>query len=256
MNGIDRALLEHRFELGKPRYISERLEKSPNITEHCCSLSGYHHVSYAVQDFPVLPLVQGVFLGAYMYVKDWFGYENDMMFDLWMAPEVIDLQYMAGLPCEESSFFAPGRRNGMHVILFVSPLSCRINADKDRLLGIFAHEITHYVVQEISYATVCSMKRKQELDVPMWLEEGICQLIDSELYPSLQQRRAEKIAGVTKWYDWGDLWNDLSSCDDPVTAYLQAYRETKALVETRGKAEIIRLLYLNRTHSVDWNDLP
>lgn len=246
--------MERRFELQKTQAICERFEKSPNITE-CLSVSNYLHISYAAQDVLVLPSIQGVFLAAYVYVKDWFDYRSDMAFDLWIGPEVIDLQYMTGLPCDRTGFFAPGSRNGMHVILFVSPLSCRTNADKVRLLGIFAHEIAHCVVQEISHATIFSMKRKQGLDVPMWLEEGLCQLIDSELYPPLQQRRAEKIVKTTKWYDWKELWNDLSSCDDPTIAYLQAYKETKTLVETRGKSEIIRLLYLNRTHEVNWSDL-
>jgi len=81
-------------------------------------------------------------------------------------------------------------------------------------------------------------------------------LIQSEVHPSLQQSRAERITKIKKWYDWEELWNDLSSCDDANTAYLQAYKEIRTLVETKGKAEIIRLLYLNRTHYVNWNDLP
>jgi DNA phosphorothioation-dependent restriction protein DptG len=89
----------------------------------------------------------------------------------------------------------------------------------------------------------------------MWLEEGLCQFIDSEVYPPLQQQRAERIAGITEWYDWEDLWNDLSSCEDANKAYLQAYKKTRTLVERGGKPEIIKLLYLNRTQQVDWKEL-
>jgi hypothetical protein len=99
------------------------------------------------------------------------------------------------------------------------------------------------------------MRRKESMDVPMWLEEGLCQLIQSEVNPSLQVKWAEDIARTTKWYPLQDLWNDLSSCEDVNTAYLQAYKETTALVKKKGKARIIQLLYLNRTHHVNWNDL-
>ena len=63
---------------------------------------------------------------------------------------------------------------------------CKRNADKNRLSGMLAHEITHHMVSEISNATPYSMKRKETCDVPMWLEEGLCQLIQSELCPALQ----------------------------------------------------------------------
>ena len=52
-----------------------------------------------------------------------------------------------------------------------------------------------------------------------------------------------------------DRWNVLSSCEDGDTADLQAFRDTRTLVESIGREDIIRLLYLNRTHYVDWNEL-
>jgi hypothetical protein len=36
---------------------------------------------------------------------------------------------------------------------------------------------------------------------------------------------------------------------------LQAYSETGSLLKQRGRTGIIRLLYLNRTHFINWNDL-
>ncbi|MBI5591726.1 MAG: hypothetical protein HY881_14725 [Deltaproteobacteria bacterium] len=191
-----------------------------------------------------------------MYAKDWFAYQGDIELELWMAPKVIDLQYMTCLPCDENFFCAPGSQNGIKIILFVSPLSCQKNADKDHLSGCLVHEITHHIVRDISQATVFSMKRKKDLDVPMWIEEGLCQLIQSEVHPYLYHKLSEDIAKTTRWYDFEELWNDLSSCTDTTTAYLQAYKETKTFIETKGKMELIRLLYLNRTHDVNWNNLP
>jgi len=254
MNSIDQSLLKKRFALRKTRYISERFEKSPNITEQC-AVSDCLHISYAAQDEAVLPLISTSFLQAYQYVKDWFGFDSDMAFGLWMAPHVKDLQYMTCQPHDEGFFCAPGSRDNRNIILFVSPLSCRVNADKDRLTGVFAHEITHHVVRDISGATVLSMTRKEKRDVPLWLEEGLCQVINSEIYPPLRQSCAERIDGAAKWYDREELWNDLSSCEEVNTAYLQAYKETKSLLAAKGRTEIIRLLYRNRTGETDWTAL-
>ena len=37
-------------------------------------------------------------------VKEWFGCQSDISLDLWVAPDVIDLQYMTCLPCDKGSF--------------------------------------------------------------------------------------------------------------------------------------------------------
>lgn len=221
MNSRDRSVLEQRLELRKSKYISERFEKSPGITEQCC-VSDHLHIMYARRDESVLSLILESFFQAYTYVKGWFGLNEDMAFSFWMAPDVIDLRYMTCTPCAETHFCAPGDRNGRHVILFVSPLSLHINADLHRLSGLFAHEIVHHVVRHISGDSELSMKRKEERDVPMWLEEGLCQLMDSAVYPPLQERRTQRIAQTAEWCDGEDLWNDLSSGKDVNKAYLQA----------------------------------
>lgn len=254
LNSIDSSLLQSRFRLRETQYLCERFEKSPNITEEYW-VASHLRISYAAQDTSALPLIRESFLRAYDYVKGWFGYRGDIAVDLWVAPTLADLSYVMCQPCDDGFFCAPGNRDGMNVIFFVSPLSCEMNADKDRLTGNLAHEITHHVVQDISRATLYSMKRKEVRDVPMWVEEGLCQFIESELCLSLQESRAERITEITKWYDREELWNDLSSCDDASIAYLQAYKEIRTLVETKGKGEIIRLLYLNRKHYVNWNNL-
>ena len=68
-------------------------------------------------------------------------------------------------------------------------------------------------------------------------------------------RIGEAITRTSTWYTLEDLWDDLSSCDDVNKAYLQAYKETKLLVETKGKTEIVQLLHLNRAKQISWNDL-
>jgi hypothetical protein len=252
---IDQALLRRRFDLRKTQYLCERLDKSPNITERCL-VAPHLGISHAPSDVSILPSVCDVFLEAYEYVKDWFGCRGDLAIDLWMAPEVVDLEYMTCMPCGDGYMCAPGTRSGANIIPFVSPLTSAKNADRDRFSAVLAHEITHHFVTDISRATIFSMKRKENFDVPLWLEEGLCQMISSEVNPSFRAKWAGEIAGTSTWYPLEDLWNDLSGCGDATRGYLQAYKETRAVVERKGKGEIIRLLYLNRTHYVDWNGLP
>jgi hypothetical protein len=255
MNNIDRSPLQRRFDIRKSQYLCERFEKSPNITE-MCSVAPHLRICYAPCDASVLPSVRETFLLAYGHVKDWFGSRGDLAIDLWMAPTVADLEYMICMACGDGYMCAPGTRNGANIILFVSPLSSEKNTDRDRFSAVLAHEVTHHFVSDISRATMFSMKRKENLDVPLWLEEGLCQVIQSEVSPSFAARQSDEIAKTTEWYALGDLWNDLSACGDERKGYLQAFKETKAIVAKTGKAEVIRLLYLNRPHYVDWNALP
>jgi hypothetical protein len=80
-------------------------------------------------------------------------------------------------------------------------------------------------------------------------------LIQAELHPCFHKKCEAGIAGISSWYDLEDLYNDLSCCDDVRIGYLQAYQETKRLLTAMGKSEIIRLLYLNRTDKINWNEL-
>jgi DNA phosphorothioation-dependent restriction protein DptG len=96
---------------------------------------------------------------------------------------------------------------------------------------------------------------KEKRDVPMWLEEGLCQLIRCEVNPVCRAEFDMGIACTTEWYALDEMWNDLSACEDVNRAYLQAYKEARDLVEKRGKADVIRSLYLNRVNHVSWNNL-
>jgi hypothetical protein len=254
VNDITPSLLARRFELPGTQYLCERLEKSPNINE-ACSVAGHLSICYSNRDETIIPLVQDSLLKMYGYVKDWFNYRSDIAIELWMAPEAVDLQYMTCLPCDDGFACAPGRRDGRNVMLLASPLSGGKNADEKRLSAVLAHEIAHHFITAISHATVFTMKRKEKLDVPMWLEEGLCQLIQCEVYPACQAEFDKGIACITEWYPLDDLWNDLSACEDVNKAYLQAYNEARILIAKRGKAEVVRLLYLNRANYVNWNNL-
>jgi hypothetical protein len=231
------------------------LGKSPNLTEEY-SVGRHLRISYAPRDASVVPSIGEVFLEQYTYVKNWFDFRGDLAIDLWMAPEVVDLEYMTCVPCSDGYMCAPGTRNGAHVVTFVSPLTSVRNTDTARFSATLAHEIAHCFASDISQAGSFSMKRRESLDLPMWLEEGLCQVIQSEVNPSLRAKWADEIERTTAWYPLEDLWNDLADCADGAKGYLQAHKEVSAIVERRGKSEIIGLLHLNRTHYVEWIALP
>lgn len=253
-NIIDQSVLECRFALRKTLHISERLEISPNIKD-LCTVTEYLHIRHAARDVSILPLIRESFLRAYGFVIDWFDCRSDIALALWVAPEVSDLRYMTCLPCDEGFFCAPGSRNGWKIILFVSPRACRGNTDPERLSGLLAHEITHHVVRALSHATDLTMKRKEKRDLPMWLEEGLCQMIQGEFDLAFRRKLDERISGTTTRYNPAELWDDLSDCRDVPAAYMEAYRHTRELVEAKGRQEVIRLLHRHRARDVDWNDL-
>lgn len=60
----------------------------------------------------------------------------------------------------------------------------------------------------------------------MWLEEGLCQLIQSEVCSSFRDKLATDIATTSLWYAVSDLWNDLSAHDDVKTDLLLIYRSS------------------------------
>ena len=253
-NELDETTMNRRFSLRNSCRIADRLEKSPNITERY-SISTHLDIHYAPQDATILPLIQESLLDAYGIVKTWFNYSNDLAISLWMAPEVKDLQYMVCIPCADSYFFAPGARDGINIIVFVSPLTCRLNHNEIRMTALLAHEITHHIIRAIAQASTDATIRKQNLDMPMWLEEGLCQLMECEVHPSIEDKFIKSINEISQWYDLEDLWNDLSSCSDTNSAYLQAYFATQRLVNKIGQAEVLTLLSLNRDHKTDWREL-
>lgn len=254
MNSIDEKAMKRRFEVDRIRPLSERLEISPRITERCV-VADHLSIRYAVQDTPIFLSIADALMYAYGYVKHWFEYEREVPIDLWVAPDVVDLHYMTCQTHDEAFLCAPGKRDGMNIIVFVSPLSSKKNADSQRLTGNLAHEIAHHFICDISHATNLTMRRKDERDVPMWVEEGLCQVIQSEIQTSLPIKFADEITETEEWYDLEDLWNDLSCCHDVEKAYLQAYKEIRAFLEINGKNQIVHLLRNNRKRGTDWGNL-
>lgn len=251
---LDETVMNRRFDLLERYGMADRLEKSPRITE-CAVISPCLQIHHAPCDRAFLPFLQESLLDAYAVIKSWFGYPDDLAVACWMAPAVQDLQYMVCFSCPDTSFFAPGEREGWNIVVFVSPQSCPGNQDKSRMTALLAHEMTHHLICHLSLASRDSRKRRENLDLPMWLEEGLCQLMECQTHPSVRERFAERCSALSSWYDLEGLWNDLSSCPDRSGAYLQAYQVTQQLVKERGKAGVLELLALNRERGTDWAGL-
>lgn len=249
------SLLNQRFALKETKYLCERFDMSPNISEEY-PVADHLTIRYSSTDMSIVSALGKVFDQMYMWVKDWFGYRGDIAIELWVALTVEDLQFMTCMPCGEGYACAPGTKNGANIILIDSPFLGGKNSDEGRLSAVLAHEISHHFISAISRSTPFTMKRKENLDVPMWLEEGLAIVVMTEVCPFLRTRLEERISLATAWYSLEDMCDDLSSCDDPSKAYLQAYKETKGLIDCVGKADIFKFLFLNRTHYVGWNDLP
>lgn len=247
-------MLQARFRLRDSHHISERFDKSPNI-EKQMQTGASLEICHADQDALIIQNVKEMCLKAYSYTKEWFGHPDDLAMNLWLAPDIVDFQYMTCLECDEGFFCAPGNHQGKKVILCLTPRAYRQKPSKERFTAGLAHEIAHHFIRKISGATVLTMNRKQNHDLPMWLEEGLCQVIQSELDPIFQQRLDEETKKIRQWDKLNDLWNDLSSCKDVKKAYLQAYNATKTLMVGIGKLGAIKLLFLNAKKGVDWIDV-
>jgi hypothetical protein len=134
----------------------------------------------------------------------------------------------------------------------LSPREYKTPRRKSRFIGCLVHEITHHFIQAQTKATFLSMERKQNMDLPMWFEEGLCQVIQCEVDTQLLHILTGQLQSIKKWYSFEDLWNDLSACDDVKTAYLQAFMAMKHLFERYGKDYIKKILLMNAQKSVDW----
>lgn len=249
------SLLNHRFRLRETQFLCERFEISPNISEEY-PVAEHLTIRYGRTHVPIVNTLGDVFEQMYLWVKKWFGYRSDIAMELWVAPTVEDLQFMTCQPCGQGYACAPGTKNGAKIILIESPSLGGRNSDEGRLSAILAHEISHHVISDISRATPFTMKRRETLDVPMWLEEGLATVVMTGVCPSLRTSFEKRISLTTEWYSLEDMCNDLSSCNDPDKAYLQSYKETRSLIDSVGKTDIIKALFLNRTHYIGWNDLP
>jgi hypothetical protein len=254
MNKIS-PILERRFALRRTQYLCERFEKSPNLTQEY-SAAAHLGICYSIGDASIISTLSEIFRKMYLYVRNWYGYQGHLPIRIWVASSPEDMEFMTCIPYSEGYAYAPGIKNGANVILIDSPSLGGRNSDPDRLPSVLLHEISHHFVREISCSTPYTMKRKANLDVPMWLEEGLSTVIMAEVDASFRTKIVEDIAQTTEWDPLEDIWNDLACSQDANRAHLQAYKETTSLFELLGKVEIIRLLHLNRTHHINWNELP
>jgi hypothetical protein len=188
--------LDQRFALAQTQYLCQRFEKSLNVSEEY-SVSDHLTICCGNADVPVAPAIAGVLLKMYLHVKSWFGNHGDIVIELWVAPTVDDLQFMTCMPCTEGYACAPGTKNGANIILIDSPSLKGKNSDEGRLSAVLAHEISHHFITDISRFTLFTMKRRERLDVPMWLEEGLATTVMTEVNPSFRVEFEERMARKT-----------------------------------------------------------
>lgn len=246
-------LLQQRFELRTKfgALMPERLAKSPNLTNRH-DIDDQLRITHAEADLQVLPFLEEVFIAAYHHAKNWFGGIEGMKFDLWVAPDLVDLQYMLGLACPETFFCAPGVRGGWRIVAGLSPRAYQNPRRPLRYTGCLVHEISHHIIREKAGATLLSMRRRELGDLPMWVEEGLCQVVECELDADLAGGLQERIRETRKRLDFEDLWDDLSFCEEAELAYLQAYQAIQELLRIRGKEYLLELLSMNAVRKVDW----
>jgi len=243
--------LPKRFELRKTKYLPERVKISPNITQ---SIIVKEHLSicFAPADSNIVDSVSEALISAYDIAKNWFGINYEVPIQLWIAPELIDMNYMLCNNCPNDLFCAPGKKNGYGIIAFQSPRTGKRNRIPERLKSLLGHEISHHMILDISGATNLAMTRRINNDLPMWLEEGICQIVQADLNPQYKVLFNQQIEANQIWYKQVDLWDDLSSCNDVPKAYLQGYRDACRIINEYGKDRIISLLKQNKNKTIDW----
>ena len=159
---------------------------------------------------------------------------------------------MTGLSCNEGFFCAPGIKEGKHVVLCLSPGAYRTPVSDTRFIGCLAHEISHHIIHARAHTTLMTMTRKMTHDLPMWFEEGLCQVIQCELDTQFHENLLQCFQETSTWYSLEQLWNDLSAAPDVKTAYRQAYIAVLYILNRYGKSHIMELLSLNATKAVDW----
>ncbi len=107
---------------------------------------------------------------------------------------------MTGLSCGEGFFCAPGIKEGKHVVLCLSPGAYTTPLSDARYIGCLAHEISHHMIHVQANTTPLTMTRKQTHDLPMWFEEGVCQVIQCELDTQLHEVLLQRIQETSTWY--------------------------------------------------------
>lgn len=222
-------------------YLADRFRRAPNLAG-CHAVHDRLLIRHDDKDAARLPAFGEICRDGARRALAWFGLDAGPCFEIWLAGDAADLEYMTALRCQGLAAYAPGYRDGKAIIVMQVPRPVGLETERDRLVAIVAHECTHHIVGEISGASVYTMRRRQENDLPMWVEEGVCVVVQAacrETVPAYCTKYGPAAAGR---YAISALWNDLSDCPDRDAAYAQAYALVRAVIGTYGKDFLLWLL--------------
>jgi hypothetical protein len=247
-----KAVEKHSFEFRDQFKICE---PSTDLTVTLL-VNDYLSICYCPDDRDIILLMRDILLDSYNYVKNWFHYGSNLMIELRIMPAAerapdatnpfsLDAPYPASLEIQDWK----------NIISFLTPLSPDHNRDINFFSGLLAHLIAHHFITAISGTASYHTEPRRYPNVPVWLEEGLCQVIQGEVDQGFRLECFRKIKGISVWPDLRHIWNGLSSSSDLSLADLQAYWNVYQIVLDGRKAEIIRLLRLNRLHNVNWKTL-
>jgi hypothetical protein len=231
--------------------LPDRLEQSPNLT-HRHVVSDDLRVSHAEADVAALPFLEGALTTAYRHAGGWFEGTAGVRFDFWVAPDLTDLQYMLCIPCQDGFFCSPGESDGWGAITALSPRAYRHRDRLAHFTSSLAHEVSHHIVQARAGATRYTLRRRDLGDLPMWVEEGLCQVVECAVDGDQADRLREQARYVEEWLSFEVLWNDLAACPNRRLGYLQAYHAVRALIAARGEQHVFDILSRNAERAVDW----
>lgn len=243
---------KHAFEFRKEVTLCER---SRDLTVSLL-INDYLSISYCPDDGDIILYMRDILLDSYNHVKNWFHYGSNLILELRIIPAAeqargatnpfpLNAPYPASLEIQDWK----------NIISFLSPLSPDHNRDINFFSGLLAHLIAHHFITAISGTASYHTKPRLYPNVPVWLEEGLCQVIQGEVDQDFRHRCFGRMQDIAAWPDLRHIWNDLPCSSYFSTAQLQAYWSVYQIVRDGRKAEIIRLLRLNRLHHVKWKSL-
>lgn len=250
-----RAEMERRFSLGRAIHISERFARAPHLAR-TFQVNDQLSICHSREDEGILTLVAESLRLAYGFVRVWLGAETSIPIQLWLAADLLDLQYMTAARCPAGSAFSPGRRKGLAIIISQSPHTCPENQNRKRMTGILIHEISNHFIRDLCRAGDQTMQRREKRELPMWVEEGLCLHLETEFNPSLKTAFGKGPAGGRTAYSKRELWNDLSAVEQVSLAYSQAFHWVSGILEQTGKQGFLARLREARHHECRNAELP
>lgn len=230
---------------GAMAYLADRFRRAPNLTG-CHAVHDRLCIRYDDKDAARLPAFGEICRVGAKRALAWFGLDAGPCFEIWLAGDPADLFFMTALRCQGFAAYAPGQRDGKAIIIVQVPRPVGLEKEHDRLVAIVAHECAHHIVEGISGASVYTMRRRQENDLPMWVEEGLCVVVQAACRKAALGFCTKDGPAAASRYAISALWNDLSDCPDRDAAYAQAYAMVRAVIGTYGKDFLLWLLRRDR----------